>query len=642
MLRQLAACSFLVVAALGFALSPPLSVAGPLLQQALVHPMVWETLEAEGQVEVLVVLRAQADLSAASALPTKEAKGRYVYEALRAVAEKTQGDLLASLEAQGVEYQSFYLVNAIRVRADNLQMRSLAVWPDVARIVPNPWVRGVPSLIAGSDVLPSTSHDARFGPALNPEFKSSLDLEPNLVRVNADDVWGMGYTGQGIVVAGADTGYDWDHPALRVQYRGWDGKAVDHDYNWHDAIPSGGGPCGPNSPEPCDDHGHGTHTMGTILGDDGAGAQDGSYVKGSNELGRNQIGMAPSARWIGCRNMNVGRGTPATYIDCFEFFLAPFPVGGTPDQGDPALAPHVVSNSWSCPASEGCDAGTLETAVEALRQAGIMVVASATNRGPQCSTITAPPALYEQSFTVGAFDHNTDQAAGFSARGSVTYDGRSYIKPDIAAPGVNVRSCVPDGGYGYSSGTSMAAPHVTGAVALLLSAAPSLTGEIDAIERTLTRTAQPRADAQCGDPRTPNNVWGWGALDALAAVKSATAGWLQGRVTDGASGQGIQGTKVTAEHHASPGAGTEATSAPTGYYSMTLPAGSFKVTVQADGYIPQTLTDVAVSPGQVTTVDFALMSAHRLYIPVVYSMGKATGPSGRDVGIVTEGREKAR
>jgi hypothetical protein len=188
----------------------------------------------------------------------------------------------------------------------------------------------------------------------------------------------------------------------------------------------------------------------------------------------------------------------------------------------------------------------------------------------------------------------------------------------------------------------MAAPHVTGAVALLLSAAPSLSGEIDAIERTLTRTAQPRADSQCGGPRRPNNVWGWGALDALAAVKSATAGSLQGRVTDKATGQGIRGTKVTAEHHASPDAGSEATSTPTGYYSMTLPAGSFKVTVQADGYIPQTLTHVAVSSGQVTTVDFALMSAHRLHIPVVYAMGKAAGPSSLDAGSVPEGREKAR
>jgi serine protease AprX len=642
MLRQFAACGFLLVAALGLALLPPQSAAGPQPQQASVHPLVWETLEAEGQAEVLVVLRAQADLSGANALPTKEAKGRYVYEALRAVAEKTQGDLRASLEAQGIEYQSFYLVNAIRVRTNSLQMRSLAVRPDVGRIVPNPWVRGIPSLIAGLDVLPGTSHDAWLGSALNPDLESNLGLEPNLVRVNADDVWGLGYTGQGVVVAGADTGYEWDHPALRVQYRGWDGKAVTHDYNWHDAIQSDGGLCGPASPEPCDDHGHGTHTMGTILGDDGASVRDGSHENGSHEARRNQIGMAPSARWIGCRNMNVGHGTPATYIDCFEFFLAPYPVGGTPDQGDPVLAPHVVNNSWSCPASEGCDASTLEAAVEALRKAGIVVVASATNRGPHCSTISDPPALYKQSFTVGAFDLSTDQVAGFSARGSVTYDGKSYIKPDIAAPGVNVRSCVPDDGYGYSSGTSMAAPHVTGAVALLLSAAPSFSGEVDAIEQTLTRTAQPRADGQCGDPRTPNNVWGWGALDALAAVKSATAGSLQGRVTDQASGQGIQGTKVTAEHHASPGAGSEATSAPTGHYSMTLPAGSFKVTVRADGYILQTVTNVAVSSGQVATVDFALMPAYRLYLPVVYSVDKAAAPSGLDAGSLQECRENAR
>jgi subtilisin family serine protease len=340
--------------------------------------------------------------------------------------------------------------------------------------------------------------------------------------------------------------------------------------------------------------------------------------------------------------MDVGYGTPATYIDCFEFFLAPYPVGGTPAQGDPALAPHVVNNSWSCPASEGCDIGTLDAAVGALRKAGIVVVASATNRGPNCSTVTDPPALYEHSFTVGAFDHSTDQIAGFSARGPVTYDGKSYIKPDIAAPGVNVRSSVPGDGYGYSSGTSMAAPHVTGAVALLLSAAPDFSGGVDAIEQKLTRAAQARADSQCGDPRTPNNVWGWGALDALAAVKSATAGLLQGRVTDRASGQGIEGTKVTADHHASPGAGSEATSGPAGYYSMTLPAGSFRVTVRADAYISRTLTDVAVSSGQVATVDFALIPAHRLYLPAVYSADMAAGPSGLDAESAPERGEKAR
>jgi len=468
---------------------PPIrAAAGPPPQQATVHPLVRQIIQTQGQVEVLVILKAQADLGAAAALPTKQARAAHTYQALRSVAQTSQQNLRALLDAQELDYQSFYIVNAIKVQASSDLLQTLAARPDVDRIVPNPWVKGVP------DLPPM--------PAAAP-----VGIEPNLLRVNAGDVWALGYTGQGVVVAGADTGYDWDHPALINQYRGWDGAQADHDYNWHDAVHSGGGLCGPDFAEPCDDHGHGTHTMGTVVGDDSA---------------ENKIGMAPGAGWIGCRNMNHGVGSPATYIECFEFFLAPYPVGGSPALGDPSLAPDVVNNSWSCPPSEGCDADTLEAAVNALRQAGIAVVVSAGNSGSACSSVDRPPALYQGSFSTGAFSHATDQIASFSSRGPVSYGGSTYVKPDITAPGVSIRSSVPGGGYGYNSGTSMAAPHVTGAVALLLSAAPDLRGQVDAIEQTLTSTAQTRLNSQCGGPGPPNNVWGWGILDALAAVRSTT------------------------------------------------------------------------------------------------------------------------
>ncbi len=464
--------------------------AGPAVS-AEVDPLVWETLRAEGRAEVIVVLRTQADLSGAAALTTKEAKGRYVYEALWAVAEATQRDLRAALDAQGAEYQSFYIVNALKVEVDAALVRRLAARGDIARIVPNPWVKGVPDRPAGTpDQAPAA-------------------VEPNLARVGAPDVWALGYTGQGVVVAGNDTGIDWDHPALITHYREQQLGYGRHDFNWHDAIHSGGGDCGYNSPVPCDDYGHGTHTLGTIVGDDGAG---------------NQVGMAPGAEWIGCRNMNVGYGTPATYIECFEFFLAPYPLDETAILGDPALAPDVINNSWGCPTSEGCDLDTLEASVEALRQAGIVVVVSAGNGGYSgCNTIDDPPAIYQQSFTVGAFDHETDLIASLSSRGPVTYNSQTYVKPDIAAPGISIRSSVPGGGYedGWS-GTSMAAPHVTGAVALLLSAAPGYAGQVDLLEEAMTSTAEPKSSSQCGDPDPPNNVWGWGILDALAAVQLPT------------------------------------------------------------------------------------------------------------------------
>lgn len=338
-------------------------------------------------------------------------------------------------------------------------------------------------------------------------------VEGNLARVHAPEVWALGYTGQGIVVAGQDTGYDWDHPALIRQYRGWDGAAASHDYHWHDAIHQNdphtapGNPCGFDSPAPCDDQGHGTHTMGIMVGDDGLG---------------HQIGMAPGARWIGCRNMEQGWGTPASYIECFEFFLAPYPVGGTPAEGDPSLAPHIINNSWSCPPEEGCGPATLESAIEAVRQAGIVVVAAAGNYGPQCGTVRYPPAIYPQALSVGAFDHRTDSLMSLSSRGPATYGGQTYPKPDLSAPGVAVYSSLPNGLYGSMTGTSMAAPHVAGAAALLLSSDPRYAGQVDAIEAILTQTAEPKLDGACGDPGPPNNVWGWGVVDVLAAVRAVT------------------------------------------------------------------------------------------------------------------------
>jgi uncharacterized repeat protein (TIGR01451 family) len=322
----------------------------------------------------------------------------------------------------------------------------------------------------------------------------------------------LGYSGQGIVVAGQDTGYEWDHPALKEQYRGWDGTAVVHDYNWHDAIHSnthGVNPCGVDSPFPCDDNSHGTHTMGTIVGDDG---------------GSNQIGVAPGARWIGCRNMDNGWGTPATYAECFEFFLAPYPIGGDPMvDGDPSLAPHVINNSWTCPPAEGCDVNSLRIVVENVRAAGIVVVVSAGNSGSGCGTVDTPPALHDAAFSIGA-TYSSDQIAGFSSRGPVTADGSNRPKPDVSAPGASVRSSVPGGGYGIKSGTSMAAPHTAGVVALLWSAATQHIGDVDITEEIIRETARPILDSTCGGDADghPNNVYGWGIVDALAAVQSGT------------------------------------------------------------------------------------------------------------------------
>lgn len=461
--------------------------------QNKVDPWVLSTAEA-GETEFLIFLNEQADLSAAVTMRTKEEKGQFVFEQLTAVAAKTQSPIIEMLREMGVDFRPHWIANMIWARGSKDIVELLAQHPDVAHIYANPKVK--------NDL-----------PAARPEGETyqdkseALETVPwNIELVRAPQLWVAGYTGQGVVIGGQDTGYDWEHPALKEQYRGWDTdtETANHNYSWHDAIHEGGGSCGPNSQEPCDDHGHGTHTMGTMVGDDGLG---------------NQIGMAPGARWIGCRNMDEGYGSPSSYSECYEWFLAPTDLNG--ENPRPDLAPDVINNSWSCPESEGCtDPNVLLTVVDNLRAAGIVTVHSAGNSGSSCSTVNTPAAIYESSFTVGATD-SSDNIANFSSRGPVTIDGSGRMKPEISAPGVGILSSTRGGGYGLLSGTSMAAPHVAGLVALLISSNPDLHGDVDTIENVIRQSAVPLTTSQeCGGvpgSQVPNNTFGWGRINALNA-----------------------------------------------------------------------------------------------------------------------------
>jgi subtilisin family serine protease len=367
----------------------------------------------------------------------------------------------------------------------------LAARPDVARVEGNPKIH---------NPLPQR------GPVTVSPAQAPATIERGVQYTHAPQVWAMGFTGQNIVVASADTGVRWTHNALKPHYRGWDGQNANHNFNWHDSIhDSVGNPCGNDTQEPCDDYFHGSHTTGTAIGDDGQG---------------NQIGMAPGAKWVGCRNMDQGKGTPARYIECMEWFLAPYPLNCTPQQGDPTKAPDITINSWVCPPSEGCSANTLQTAVEAQAAAGIMMVVAAGNSGPNCSTVQQPPSLYAASYTVGALVNGNDTIASFSSRGPVTIDQSNRIKPDITAPGTGTRSCdnTCDSCYTAASGTSMATPHISGAMALLWSAIPSLPHQITASRDALDNAAHFISSTQCGTAGPPNNVYGWGRVDIAAAV----------------------------------------------------------------------------------------------------------------------------
>jgi serine protease AprX len=453
-----------------------------------IAPWVLEQTAYGQQAEFFVVLADRADLSSAANLPTKTEKGHFVYQTLREKARTTQGPILQWLRERNVEHQSFYIVNAILVKGTRQIAEALAARPDVARVEGNPHIQN--SLPQPEPVDETPQHPAT--------------IEPGIQYTHAPGVWGLGFTGQDIVVASADTGVRWTHNALKPHYRGWDGQNADHDYNWHDSIhDSVGNPCGNDSPSPCDDQAHGSHTTGTMVGDDGAG---------------NQIGMAPGAKWIGCRNMDAGVGTPARYIECMEWFLAPCRIGG--GDCDPTKAPDITNNSWHCPPSEGCSFDSLQAAVEAQAAAGIMMVSAAQNAGPGCSTVENPPGIYEATYSIGALITGTDMIASFSSRGPVTADGSNRIKPDISAPGTGTRSSTnaSDSSYANFSGTSMATPHIAGAMALLWNAIPSLRHQLTASRDALNNSAVHISDTQCGDAGPPNNVYGWGRVDILAAV----------------------------------------------------------------------------------------------------------------------------
>ncbi len=474
-------------------------------------PHLLDRLDREKEAEFLVILQQQADTRAAARFKTKEEKGRYVYEKLLATAETTQQGLRQLLKTAQAPIQTYWIVNMVWTKGNLSLLQQIAALPEVARIEDNPVVH--------FDFLPENNNANGVIDRLTP-------ISWGLTKIKADSVWiQTGHKGATVVVGGQDTGYEATHPAIRSKYRGWNGSSFNHHYNWHDAIHAaingGTNSCGINLMAPCDDHDHGTHTVGTMCG----GPNSDSI-----------IGVAPEAKWIGCRNMEEGDGTPSTYIECFEWFVAPTDLNGS--NADPNKAPHVINNSWGCPVSEGCNSGnfaTMETAVNNVRNAGILVVVSAGNSGSGCSTVDAPAAIYTNSFTVGATQNTTSDAiANFSSRGPVNVYAPNPKKPNIAAPGVSIKSCVGhdnnSGTYAYASwnGTSMAGPHVAGVAALMMSANTALKGNVSTLEDLMEQSAVARfASAPfCGGDNAstrPNNVYGWGRVNALAAVNAAIA-----------------------------------------------------------------------------------------------------------------------
>lgn len=470
-LLTIPALLLVVVLVAAFAVSPT-----PALGASTVDDLISQELDAKGSADIFVKMASDANLDAAEGIANKVDRRQFVYDTLTAHAAAAQADITRYLDSRGVSYDVYWINNSLFVHnADRALVRELARRGDVAYLRGNHQVPlHVPVAIQAADAAGPTA------------------IEWGVDMVNAPDVWGQGNTGQGIVVANIDTGVRWTHQALDGQYRGAGGS---HDYNWWD-------------PDlvyaaPTDNNGHGTHTMGTMVGDDG---------------GANQIGVAPGARWIAAQGCDGVFCTDSDLISSAQWIACPTRVNGT----DPncAMAPDVVNNSW------GGSGGNswYQSYTDSWVSAGIIPVFSAGNSGPSCST-TGSPGDYRKVIGVGAVDINK-ALAYFSSKGPGAF---KPLKPDVVAPGQNVRSSYNsnDSSYASLSGTSMAAPHVAGAVALLLADSPgsSLKDIILALYGTTDQAlpAPQNSPNNCGGRDYfvyPNPIYGRGLIDALGAANA--------------------------------------------------------------------------------------------------------------------------
>ena len=502
-----------------------------------------------------VILGEQADLSAARAEKEKDDKAAEVYRSKTEFARSTQAGLRKLLDNRKAEYTPFWISNSIKVTGNAKLLGEIATRSEVARIEADTTV-----------ALPKPIKAQRIN-----EVNA---VEWNIDRVNAPRVWNeLGVRGEGIVVANIDSGVNWDHPALVNKYRGKNADgSVDHNYNWFDPARI----C--STPAPCDNNNHGTHTMGTMVGDDGT----------------NQVGVAPGAKWIAAKGCETSGCSRESLLASGQWVLAPTNLAGTNPRPD--LAPDVVNNSWGSAVPDPW----YDDVVSSWVAAGIFPSFSNGNGGPSCNT-SGSPGIASVSYSSGAFDIN-NAIASFSSRGA---GQNGDIKPNIAAPGANVRSSIP-GGFGVFSGTSMAAPHTSAIVALIWSASPALHGNIAETRRLLDTTAIDVDSTTCGGTAADNNVFGEGRIDAYAAVSAAprgALGALGGTVTSG--GQPLAGATITAD---GPIDRTTTTGTDGKYSFPTVSVGEYAVKASKFGYTSATGT-ATVTEGGTATLDLSVAQA---------------------------------
>ena len=565
-----------------------------------VAPEVLTEMEAKGTASYWIEFTAKTDLSPAYNMGWSE-RGWYVYNTLSQAAKTSQARVAAYLENSRVEYQSYWIKNTILVKSSNLTtLNGLLGFSEISAITPRQ-----------TFILyePDTS-----AAVIDNGVKA---VEPNLIHVNADDVWAMGIDGTGLVVANVDTGVRFTHQALVNQYRGnLGGGSFDHNYNWFN-------PDDLTDNAPRDGNGHGTHTMGTMVGDDG---------------GSNQIGIAPGAKWMACAGCPDGSCTDSALLGCGQFIAAPTDLTG--GNADPDMRPNAVNNSWG-DCSQTYDSW-YASPIAAWQAAGVYPIFSngnASNCGysapPGLNTV-GNPARSGNVTGVGSSGEQNGQYATHSNWGPTDNadtvnptGGFVYMKPQVLAPGVSIRSSTPGSDTEYQdgwSGTSMSAPHVTGLVALIWQAAPCLVGDYATTENIIEETAVniTYADGSTDTPTDwPNYATGWGEIDALAAVTQASGlcamGTLEGVVTEDGTTP-IEGAQILADNGS--GYTKKIYSAADGSYSSGLPEGTYTLTASKYGYDTVSVSDVDVTEDVTTTQDFVLEPlGTSLVSGVVYDAG---------------------
>ena len=408
-------------------------------------------------VSVIVRFRQQADVHRQRS-GNRQERQRSLIDEMKTVADTTQrpmSSLLTTRQREGRvrTYDPLWVINGFSVTASPEVIAELAQRPEVESITSDT-----------VDIVASTLPP-------NPATASA-----DSAVINAPAVWSQGFYGQGVVIADLDSGVDAGHPDLSGSYRGGTNS-------WFD-------PYGQHA-TPTDMSGHGTATTGIIVGGDASGTT---------------IGVAPGAKWIAAKIFNdAGTATATAIHQAMQWVLDP---DGNPATAD---APQVVNNSWAF-GNPGCNL-QFQPDLQAMRAAGIIPVFAAGNYGPNAGT-SVSPANYPEALAVGSTD-NTDAIDPATSVGPSACGEASTTYPDLVAPGYDIYTTDLHGFYQWGSGTSFAAPHVAGALALLLSAQPAAGATVEAaLAGSAVDLGAVGAD----------NVYGHGRIDAAAALQLLQAG----------------------------------------------------------------------------------------------------------------------